>query len=149
MFKVGIVQGPNLNMLGLREPALYGSQSLEKLHQDLVCAGEKIGLEVICFQSNHEGDLVDFIQKARGQYDYLIINAAAYTHTSIAIRDALLTAEVPTIELHISNIYAREGFRHKSLLSDIVEGQIVGLGVLGYRLALEAAADYLQMKGSK
>lgn len=140
---MGIIQGPNLNMLGGREPSLYGSQNLEQLHQELISYGEKLMLQVECFQSNHEGELVELIQQAKANFSYLIINAAAYTHTSIAIRDALLAAEIPTIEVHISNIYARESFRHHSLLADIVKGQIVGLGVLGYRLALEAAAHYL------
>jgi len=143
MVKVGIVQGPNLNMLGGREPALYGSQTMEQLHSELVKAGEELGLEVVCYQSNHEGDLVDFIQQAKLEFSFLIINAGAYTHTSIAIRDALLAADIPAIEVHISNIHARESFRLQSYLSDIVKGQIVGLGVFGYRLALEAVAHFL------
>lgn len=147
MAKVGIVQGPNLNMLGSREPSLYGAQTLQQLHEELIALGEKLGLQVECYQSNHEGDLVDFIQQAKTRYDFLIINAAAYTHTSIALRDALLAAEIPAIEVHISNIYARESFRHHSYLSDIVKGQIVGLGTLGYKLALEAAAHYLIQGG--
>ena len=117
MVKVGIVQGPNLNMLGVREPQLYGQQSLEELHRDLIAYGERLNLDVVCYQSNHEGELVEFIQQARGKFAYLLINAAAYTHTSIAIRDALLASEVPAIEIHLSNIYAREDFRHKSMLS--------------------------------
>lgn len=143
MHKVGIIQGPNLNMLGGREPSLYGSQNLQQLHQELVSYGQELKLQVECYQSNHEGELVEFIQQAKANFSYLIINAAAYTHTSIAIRDAILAAEIPAIEVHISNIHARESFRHHSLLSDIVKGQIVGLGVLGYKLALEAAAHYL------
>ncbi|MFY9175057.1 MAG: type II 3-dehydroquinate dehydratase [Peptococcia bacterium] len=144
MVKVGIVQGPNLNMLGVREPQLYGQQSLEELHRDLIAYGERLNLDVVCYQSNHEGELVEFIQQARGKFAYLLINAAAYTHTSIAIRDALLASEVPAIEIHLSNIYAREDFRHKSMLSDIVQGQICGLGTLGYKLALEAVAELLK-----
>jgi len=130
-------------MLGGREPSLYGSQNLQELHQELVSYGQELKLQVECYQSNHEGELVEFIQQAKANFSYLIINAAAYTHTSIAIRDAILATEIPVIEVHISNIYARESFRHHSLLSDIVKGQIVGLGVLGYKLALEAAAHYL------
>mgnify|MGYP001402982841 CR=1 FL=1 len=144
MYKVGVIQGPNLNMLGEREPSLYGTMSLQQLHEELVKEGEKLGLEVVCFQCNHEGALVDYIQQAKGRFSFLIINAGAYTHTSIAIRDALLAVKIPAIEVHISNIYAREEFRHKSYLSDIVIGQICGLGVLGYKLALEAAAEYFK-----
>ena len=131
MAKIAVIQGPNLNMLGSREPGIYGSLSLEQLHQDLTVEGKRLGLEVQCYQSNLEGELVSFIQQAKDSFDFLIINAGAYTHTSIALRDALLAVKVPAIEVHISNIFAREEFRHQSYLSDIVIGQIVGLGVFG------------------
>ncbi len=142
--KVRIIQGPNLNLLGTREPDVYGQETLESLHEELIQAGKRLKLEVECYQSNHEGDLVDCIQKSAHDCSYIIINAAAYTHTSVAIRDALLAVKIPAIEVHISNIYARETFRHKSLLADIVQGQICGLGRLGYHFALEAAAHYLK-----
>lgn len=148
MSKVCVIQGPNLNLLGNRETSLYGETSLDALHQDLIAYGKKLGLLVECFQSNHEGEIVDYLHHLKGETDYLIINAAAYTHTSVAIRDALLAVKVPAIEVHISNIYAREDFRHKSLIADIVQGQIAGLGVFGYRLALEAIANYLS-KGER
>lgn len=140
--RVCVIQGPNINMLGTREPSLYGRLTLEQLHEELVEAGEKEGLSVECFQSNHEGEIVEKVHSLAGNTDYIIINAAAYTHTSIAIRDALLAVKIPAIEVHISNIYAREGFRHKSLLADVVQGQICGLGPLGYHLALRAVSHY-------
>ncbi|MGI6588990.1 MAG: type II 3-dehydroquinate dehydratase [Peptococcia bacterium] len=143
MFKVYVIHGPNLNLLGSREPAVYGELTLKELNNQLISYGEKLGLKVETFQSNHEGVLVEKIQEV-ASYDYLIINAAAYTHTSIAIRDALLATGTPTIEVHISNLYQREDFRQCSLLADIVQGQIMGLGVLGYRLALDAAIHFLQ-----
>lgn len=143
MSKVCVIHGPNLNLLGSREPTLYGKFTLEELNKQLISYGQKLGLEVEVFQSNHEGALVEKIQQAAG-CDYLIINAAAYTHTSIAIRDALLAIKIPAVEVHISNIYQREDFRQRSLLANVVQGQITGLGVLGYRLALDAAAYFLQ-----
>lgn len=149
MARVCIIQGPNLNTLGLREPSLYGNHTLDKLHQQLIEKGRALNLEVDCIQSNHEGELVTIIQQTRENYDYIIINAAAYTHTSIAIRDALLMVKIPAIEVHITNIYGRESFRHKSLLADVVKGQICGLGVLGYFLALEAASFYIEQGGSQ
>ncbi|MDD2212731.1 MAG: type II 3-dehydroquinate dehydratase [Clostridia bacterium] len=143
MSKVCIIHGPNLNLLGSREPLVYGKITLEELNKQLISYGQKLGLEVETFQSNHEGALVEKIQQA-ASYDYLVINAAAYTHTSIAIRDALLAIKIPAVEVHISNIYQREDFRQQSLLANVVQGQIIGLGVLGYRLALDAAAYFLQ-----
>ena len=142
-----VIQGPNLNMLGEREPSRYGVVTLEQLHTDLVKFGGELGLQVECFQSNHEGELVEQIHKAKGRADYIIINAAAYTHTSVAIRDALLAVGIKTIEVHISNIYGREEFRHKSLIADVVQGQITGLGSFGYYLALRAAAFYTGQGG--
>ena len=134
MFKVCIIHGPNLNLLGSREPLIYGKLTFEELNEQLISYGQKLGLDVKIFQSNHEGALVEKIQEATG-YDYLIINVAAYTHTSIAIRDALLATKIPAIEVHISNLAQREAFRQHSLLADVVQGQIMGLGVFGYRLA--------------
>ncbi|MFZ5753692.1 MAG: type II 3-dehydroquinate dehydratase [Bacillota bacterium] len=148
MAKICVIQGPNMNLLGQREQSFYGQETLEQLHARLIQKGRTLNLEITCFQSNHEGEIVEFIHKARGIYNYIIINAAAYTHTSVAIRDAILGVKIPVIEVHISNIYARESFRHKSLLADIVQGQICGLGTLGYELALEAAAYYLKQGGT-
>lgn len=138
-----VLHGPNLNMLGVREPEVYGSTRLEEVDARLEALGHQWGLNIQTFQSNHEGALVDRIQAAStfGQIDAVIINPAAYTHTSIAIRDALLTLSVPIIEVHISNIHRREPFRHRSMIADIASGQIVGLGTNGYYLALRAAAD--------
>jgi len=136
-----IVHGPNLNMLGLREPEIYGRTRLEEIDAQLVSLGEGLGLKVRTFQSNSEGSLVDTIQSAMGNIHGLIINPAAYTHTSIAIRDALQMLAVPVIEIHLSNVHRREAFRHRSLMADVATGQIVGLGVNGYYLALRALAD--------
>jgi 3-dehydroquinate dehydratase-2 len=119
--------------------------TMNELNKQLVEYGKELGMEVDTFQSNHEGDIVDKIQEAE-QYDYLIINPAAYSHTSVAIRDAIKAVNKPAMEVHISNIYKRESFRQHSLLSDVVQGQITGLGVPGYRLALEAAAYFLGEK---
>ena len=143
MSRIYVIEGPNLNMLGQRETTLYGAVTLPDLHRELIKRGHDLGVEVECFQSNHEGEIVGVIQEAREKADFIIINAAAYTHTSVAIRDALLAAAVPAIEVHITNIYAREEFRHKSLLADVVRGQITGLGTFGYQLALRAAYHYL------
>ncbi|MCR4442216.1 MAG: type II 3-dehydroquinate dehydratase [Peptococcaceae bacterium] len=147
MKTVFVIQGPNLNLLGAREENYYGRVSLDELHKDLAKTGGELGLQVDFFQSNHEGELVEIIQKAKNRADYLIINAGAYTHTSIAIRDALLAVGIPALEVHISNIYKRESFRHKSFLADVVQGQICGLGILGYHLAVRAAAHYLKQGG--
>lgn len=138
-----ILNGPNLNMLGKREPALYGSISLADIEKTCTDVGEKLGLAVTCHQSNAEGKLIDWCQEARDTHDGIIINAGGYTHTSVALRDALSVAEIPVIEVHISNIHARESFRHNSLISGVAVGMVCGLGPIGYRLALEAMADIL------
>ncbi len=143
MLPVLVIHGPNLNMLGLREPELYGRTGLVEIDTQLVAMGRQSGLEVSCFQSNHEGAIVDKLQASLGKIDGMIINPAAYTHTSIAIRDAIAILSVPIIEVHLSNIHKREAFRHKSLMADVVTGQIVGLGVNGYYLALRALARIL------
>jgi 3-dehydroquinate dehydratase-2 len=134
-----VINGPNLNMLGTREPALYGSTTLPDIIDDLErrASGGVPPLAVRQFQSNHEGAIIDFLQEHSGQAAGVIINAGAFTHYSYAIRDALVNLAVPTVEVHITNIHARETFRHHSVISDIVSGQIVGLGVDGYWLALE------------
>ena len=142
--KVLVIHGPNLNMLGKREPGIYGKTTLDEINRSLEKLGKRLGLAVEAFQSNHEGAIVDRIQDAAKTQKGLIINPAAYTHTSIAIRDALLLLDVPVIELHISNIYKREPFRHKSVISDVVTAQIAGFGVQGYAMALEALAKMIQ-----
>lgn len=137
---VMILNGPNLNMLGTREPAIYGSQTLEDVESACQEQADALGLAIDFRQSNHEGELVSWIQQARGEHDGIIINAGAYTHTSIAILDALTSAELPVIEVHLSNIFRREAFRHHSYVSLVAKGVICGLGVQGYRLALDAMA---------
>jgi 3-dehydroquinate dehydratase-2 len=134
--KIIIINGPNLNLLGEREQSQYGSTSFDQLKENCLKESNKIGIELEFAQSNIEGELVNLIQDARKKYDGMIINAAGFTHTSVAIRDALDLFKKPIIELHISNIYKREEFRHKSLISDIATGGIFGLGVEGYILAI-------------
>ncbi len=136
-----LINGPNLNLLGTREPQIYGQATLADIEKGLVSLGKELGLAVDCFQSNSEGELVGRIQAARtGRADAVIINAGAYTHTSIAIRDALTGIGLPFVEVHISNVYAREAFRHHSYLSDKAVGVIAGLGVYGYEAALRFLA---------
>ena len=134
--KIIIINGPNLNLLGEREQSQYGSETFDKLKEKCLKKSEEIGLEINFTQSNLEGEIVNIIQEARKKYDGMIINAAGFTHTSVAIRDALSLFKKPIIELHISNIYKREKFRHKSLISDIATGGIFGLGTEGYILAI-------------
>ena len=136
--KIIIINGPNLNLLGEREQSHYGSTTFDQLKENCSKKGQEIGLDVEFSQSNVEGELVNIIQDARKKFDGMIINAAAFTHTSVAIRDALDLFKKPIIELHISNIYKREEFRHKSLISDIVTGGVFGLGDNGYILAIIA-----------
>ena len=138
MKNVLVIHGPNLNLLGTREPEIYGNNTLTEIDTAIVKAGKRLGIAVEAFQSNHEGALVDKIQAAADSFDGIIINPAAYTHTSIALRDAFLVLDLPVIEVHLSNIYKREPFRHHSMISDVVTGKIVGLGFYGYVLALEA-----------
>ena len=134
--KIIIINGPNLNLLGEREQSQYGSDTFEELKEKCLTKSKEIGLEVNFTQSNLEGEIVNIIQEARKEYTGMIINAAGFTHTSVAIRDALSMFKKPIIELHISNIYKREEFRHKSLISDISTGGIFGLGTEGYILAI-------------
>ncbi|MBR3655014.1 MAG: type II 3-dehydroquinate dehydratase [Elusimicrobia bacterium] len=137
MKKILIINGPNLNLLGTREPEIYGKTTLKDIETELKNRAEKLNVEVECFQSNHEGEIVDKICGAKGKFDAVIINPAAYTHTSVAIRDAFAAIDIPAIEVHISNVYSREEFRHNSLIAPVVVGQIAGLGIQGYLLALE------------
>ena len=139
--KISIINGPNLNLLGEREPDIYGRNKLEDIIKNLDKRAKKSGYEIMAFQSNAEGDLVDAIQKAGKDSIGLIINPAAYTHTSVAIRDALAALDLPKIEVHLSNIFKREEFRKHSYMSDFVTGTISGLGAKGYELALDAIFD--------
>ena len=143
--RVLVIHGPNLNMLGKREPEVYGTTTLDEINSSLERTGRRLGVAVETFQSNHEGEIVEKIQGAMGECDGVIINPAAYTHTSVAIRDALLLLDSPIIEIHLSNIYKREPFRHKSLVADIATAQISGFGVTGYSLALEGLGRLLSM----
>ena len=146
-YKILVLHGPNLNLLGKREPDIYGHNSLEDINKSLleVANNSKIMLE--SYQSNVEGDLIDKVQSNFvNNYDFIIINPAAYTHTSIALRDAILSVNKPFIEVHLSNVYSREDFRHKSYFSDIAIGVISGFGVKGYHMALTYAIEYLSGK---
>ena len=134
--KIAVIQGPNLNMLGVRETNIYGPMKLEDIHTQMKVVAEQNGFEIEFFQSNLEGEIVDKIQECLGDSDGIIINPAAYTHTSIAIRDALSAVKLPTIEVHISNVSAREEFRKKSLISDVSTGVIAGFGPFSYHLAM-------------
>ena len=144
MASILVIHGPNLNLLGQREPELYGEQTLDDIHNMLKDTAAQFQVEVDCFQSNHEGAIVDKIQAARGQYQALIINAGAYTHYSIAILDALRSFKGPIVEVHLSNIYQRESYRHRSLISEAATGGIFGLGAMGYKLALLAVIEMLK-----
>ncbi|MCX6356822.1 MAG: type II 3-dehydroquinate dehydratase [Candidatus Aureabacteria bacterium] len=136
--KILVIHGPNLQLLGAREPELYGRASLEEINSSLgeIAQREKVTIEV--FQSNHEGEIVDAIGRALGLVDGILINPAAYTHTSVALRDAILSVKIPTVEVHLSNIYAREEFRHTSLIAPVAVGQVSGFGPRSYCLGLEA-----------
>jgi len=143
-FTVLVLNGPNLNMLGKREPTIYGKQSLAEVMDDLSQLANASDIELTHFQSNAEFQLIDAIHQAYQKVDFIIINPAALTHTSVALRDALLSVAIPFIEVHISNVHAREAFRHHSYLSDIAVGVICGLGVQGYGYALDAAQEHLK-----
>lgn len=138
-----VLNGPNLNMLGVREPHIYGSMTLDDLESACQERAEQLGLSVDFRQSNHEGELVSWIQQARTEHDGIVINAGAYSHTSVAIMDALILAELPVVEVHLSNIYKREPFRHHSYISAVAKGMICGFGPTGYLLALEAMTQLL------
>lgn len=142
--KIQMINGPNLNMLGKRQPEIYGALSLTQINTNLEKKAEDLGMQLLFFQSNHEGDIVDKIHQVFDQkIEGVIINPGAFTHTSVAIRDAFLLLSCPIIEVHLSNIYKRESFRHKSILADIITGQISGFGSYGYTLALNAIANMI------
>ena len=140
---VYILNGPNLNLLGQREPEIYGNETLADIEAACRARAETLGLTVEFRQTNSEGTLVDWVQEARQAASAVIINAAAYTHTSVALRDALKTCQAPVIELHLSNVFAREGFRHNSHVAPVATGVIAGFGARGYTLALDAARDLI------
>ena len=140
MTEVLVIHGPNLNMLGKREPGVYGAMSFEELNEAIEALASELGVKVDIRQSNHEGELVDIIQGAMGRAGAIVINPGAYTHTSVAIRDALLATGIPAVEVHMSNIHKREEFRRKSFISDIAAGVVAGFGADSYLLALRAAA---------
>ena len=142
--RVLLLNGPNLNLLGLREPGLYGADTLAEIEQRLGSQAAELGVQLSCFQSNHEGALVDRIHQARGEVDGILINAGALTHTSVALRDALLGVAIPFVELHLSNVHAREAFRHTSYLADKAIGVISGFGPASYELALQGLVTRLR-----
>jgi len=147
--RILFVDGPNLNVLGEREPGLYGRQTLAAIRKAVTEAARGEGAEVGFFQSNHEGEIVEALQRARGKADGVVINPAGYTHTSVAIRDALLFCGLPAIEVHLSNLSGREGFRKVSLVEDVVVGRISGVGGYGYVLALLALLHHLRREGDR
>ena len=147
--KILVINGPNLNFLGIREPNVYGHDNLESLQERLMQQSKTLGVELEHFQSNSEGAIVDKIQQAYGNTDFILINSGAYTHTSVAILDALNAVSIPFIEIHISNVHAREEFRHHSYLSAKAVGVIVGFGLDGYGYALDKAVRYLKEKAAK
>jgi len=143
-----VIHGPNLNMLGVREPGVYGADTLEEINRRLLSWAEDRGIELGIMQSNHEGEIIEAIQKAMGRFSGLVINPGAYTHYSYAIRDAIAAVALPTVEVHLSNIHAREEFRHTSVIAPVCRGQICGLGWFGYILALSALAHAEEGLGS-
>jgi 3-dehydroquinate dehydratase II len=138
-----VLHGPNLNLLGLREPEMYGSTTLTQINDSLELMSSRLQVKINCLQSNHEGSLVDAIHNARGVHAGILINPGAYTHTSVAIRDALAGVMIPTVEVHLSNIYTREEFRHHSFIAPVAIGQISGFGADSYLLGLQALVNYL------
>ena len=139
-----LINGPNLNLVGKREPTIYGSQTLEDIQEELLTLASELGTKLRFFQSNSEGEMIDCIHNSAGSIDGILINAGAYTHTSIALRDALLGVAIPYVEVHLSNIYSREEFRHKSFLSDKALGLVCGFGAKSYQLALQGIVSYLK-----
>ena len=141
--KILIINGVNMNMLGLRETEKYGTMTLKDLEKDLYAFSFEIGIDIETFQSNFEGEIIEKIHSAKDNFDGIVINAGAYTHTSIAIRDAISAVNIPTVEVHMTNIYKREEFRHHSYIAPVCSGQISGFGINSYKLGLKAVVDYL------
>lgn len=144
MASILILNGPNLNLLGTRQPEVYGATTLQDIEDMCEAHGRAHGVGISCKQSNHEGELIDAIHDAKGDHDGIVLNAGAYTHTSVALMDAISSVALPVIELHLSNIHAREEFRHKSFIAPVAIGQICGFGATGYRLAIEAMVDHIR-----
>lgn len=144
LLSILVLHGPNLNLLGRREPGIYGSVTLDEINRLLEQEGQKLQAKIVALQSNHEGVLVDAIHQALGQHQGILINAGAYTHTSVALRDALTGVALPTVEVHLSNIYQREAFRHLSYIAPVAIGQISGFGAESYRLGLQALIHHLR-----
>lgn len=140
-YKILVLNGPNLNLTGLREPTHYGNVTLEEINSALSEAASSLGIDTVFFQSNHEGDLIDYIHSAKGNFDGIIFNAGAFTHYSYAIRDAIAAVDVPTVEVHMSNVHAREEFRHTSVIAPVCIGSIAGFGSFSYHLALAALIE--------
>lgn len=143
MMKILILHGPNLNLLGTREPEIYGSMTIEDINQKLIELGKELGAEIKCSHSNHEGALIDALHDARTWANGVVFNPGGYTHTSVALRDAITAIEIPVIEVHLSNVYAREEFRHTSLISAVCKGKVLGLGWRSYTLGLRALVEVL------
>jgi len=144
--KILILHGPNLNLLGTREPEVYGSATLEDINARLIALGDELGAEATCRQSNHEGALIDALHEARTWADGVIFNPGGYTHTSVALRDAISAIAIPVIEVHLSNVYAREEFRHTSLISAVCKGKVTGFGARSYELGLRGLIESLREK---
>ena len=142
--KILLINGANLNLLGSREPEKYGTTTLKDIENNVISLGKSLGTDVDVWQSNHEGEIVDKIQSSKGFYDGILINAGGYTHTSVVIRDAIASVGIPTVEIHMTNIHAREEFRHTSLLSGVCIAQVVGFKEQSYTLALEGLVNYLK-----
>ena len=142
--RILVLSGPNLNLLGKREPEVYGTATLSSIEARLAELGSELGVSLECRQSNHEGVLVDWIQEARTQFEGIVLNAAAYTHTSVALRDAISASETPCVEVHLSNVHARESFRHSSLIAPVCLGLVSGFGGESYALGLRGLIDYLR-----